>query len=484
MALSLASTRTGIHSLKFNAAFLVFSRTMEKALRFVYLMFLARLLSPEALGLYNYGLAWYLIFLPLVCWGLGELLAIYLGRKPKNAEEIIGATLSIRLVTTIVFSSLCLMAGLLFNQDPLSKWVIGILVFALIGRSFAMWGRACFIAVEMSHYSAFLEIGFRFAEVTAGMTYLLFNQDILVLCAIHSAFWILEGAVAVSLARKKLNFRKIHVPWTVARTYTLQALPIAINIFVLIAFSQCGFVVLKYLADDAHALGLYTVAFQLVVNTVLITEAFGQAALPILSRADDRGSGEQMLFLEAMLKTCLLFSAALICLVVVYGRSAIQLLFGSAYADASDALLICTVSMAAYYALPFANEVLRAGFKLVPMTINISMAMAVNLTVSIALVPSLGEKAPALGLAAGSIVALCLHIFTIHRTIRPISWWGSLFKPMLILVFSVLATLAIKPNGAISVAVGLTVLLAATAAFRVFTPREAESFLRLLPRSR
>ena len=111
------SNKTGVRSLSFNAGFLVFSRILEKAIRFIYILILARWLGPEMLGLYNYGLAWYLIFLPLACWGLGELLSIHLGRKPENTEDIVGATLLARLFITIVFALIYFTIGYISNDD-------------------------------------------------------------------------------------------------------------------------------------------------------------------------------------------------------------------------------------------------------------------------------------------------------------------------------------------------------------------------------
>jgi len=474
------SQRTGVLSFSFNAGFLVFSRLVEKGVRFIYLLVLARYLGPSMLGLYNYGIAWYLIFLPLVCWGLGQLLSIHLGRKHPNAEDVVGATLFIRLFTTIVFAACCFAIGFLSNDSALSRNVITIFVFALIGRSLAMWGRACFVAVELSQYSAGLEIGFRLMEVFIGVVYLWFGGGIIGLCIIHAGCWLAEGAVALYLVRKRLCFRKSFVPWSFARPYVLEAFPIAVNIFFLIALFQSGFVVLKHLAVDPSALGFYSVAFQLVVNTVLVTEAIGQAALPILSRADDRGTGEQIVFLEAMLKICFFCATVLVLFVIVYGSVVIRVLFDQEYLNASDALLICSISMIAYYALPFANEVLRAGLKYIPATVNIGIALIANIIVSVFLISEMGEKAPAIGLVVGASSALMLHLIVIHRKIGKIAWWCAVFKPMLSVFIAVTATWNLKQFGGYGFGVGLIIISTCFAVGRIFTPVEMGYFAKIL----
>lgn len=475
------SHKSSLQSLSYNARFLVFSKVVEKSVRFVYLMVLARFLGPDMLGLYNYGLAWYLVFLPLVCWGLGELLSIHLGRKPANAEDVVGATLLIRLFTTIVFAICCSVIGLLSNVDPLARTVIILFVFGLIARSFAMWGRACFVAVELSQYSAWLEIGFRLVEVLCGLVYLASGGGIIGTCAIHSACWIVEAWVALSLVRNRLSFRKILVPWSFLRPYAIEAFPIAANIFLMLALLQSGFVVLKHLSTDAYALGFYSVAFQLVVNTVFISEAFGQAALPILSRANGRGSGEQIVFIEAMLKICSFCSAVLVMFVIVFATYVLPLLFGKEYLMASDALVICSFSTIAYYALPFANEVLRAGFEYVPATVNIGIALLANIVVSVFLVSELGEKAPAIGLVVGGWIALTLHLIVIHRRIGKIAWWCAVFKPILSVLFALIVTWNLKQFGIFGFAVGVLILGGCYAACRMFTTQEIGYFTKVIP---
>ena len=366
----------------------------------------------------------------------------------------------------------------------LSRVIIGIFMIALIGRSLAMWGRACFVAVELSQYSAGLEVGFRLVEVFCGILYLLFGGGVIGLCVIHSACWMVEGVVAFGLVRRRLSFRKILVPWSFLRSYVIEAFPITVNIFFMTVFMQSGFVVLKHVSTDASALGFYAVAFQLGVNTVLISEALGQAALPILSRADDRGTGEQIVFLEAMLKICSLCAAVLISLVIVYDKDIIRLLFGQKYLMASDALIICSISMITYYALPFANEVLRAGIEFVLPAINMGIALTANIVISILLVPVMGEKAPAVGLLAGVSLALMLHLIVIHCRIGKISWLQAVIKPYASAILSGIVTWNLKQHGIVGLCAGLAVLGVCYAGWKMFTPIEISYFARLLPWSK
>ena len=475
------SNKTGVRSLSFNAGFLVFSRVLEKAILFIYILILARLLGPEMIGLYNYGLAWYLIFLPLACWALGQLLGMYLGRKPSNTEDIVGATLLIRIFATVLAALFCFIIGFLTNDDPLSRIVVSVFVIALVGRSLAMWGRACFVAVELSHYSAGLEVGFRLLEVFCGLIYFFFGGGIIGLCAIHSACFVVEGLIAIVLVRKRLSFRKIFVPSSFLRPYAVEAFPIVLNIFFLLALFQSGFVVLKHVSMDMRTLGLYTVASLLISNTAFISEALGNAALPILSRAHARGTGETIIFLEAMLKICTLCSAVLIIFVIIFDTIIIQILYGEKYLMASGVLVICAIAMLSCYALPIVNSVLYAGFEYVLAAVNIGVALIANIIVTILLVPSMAEKAPAFGLLTGASIALILHLILIHRRIGKISWWRSVIKPNASVILAITVTWNLKQFGVWGLGVGLVILGACFAGWKMITPQEVDYFVKLVP---
>jgi O-antigen/teichoic acid export membrane protein len=475
------SSKVGVRSLGHNVGFLVFSRISEKVLGFFYLFVLARFLGPHMLGMYNYGLAWYLIFLPLACWALDNLLSIHLGRRPDNAEEVVGAMIVIRVIATILAAVFSLVFGLLSNNDAISRTVIVIFATALVGRSIAMWGRNCFVAVELSQYSAGLEIGLRIVEVFFGIVYLWFGGGIIGLCIIHSGCWLAEGVVALALVRSRLSLRKLFVNWNLVRTFAIQAFPVVVNVFFKIALCQSGFIVLKHLSTDPSVLGFYAVAFQLVINTSLIPEAIGNAALPILSRAHSRGTGEQIVFLEAMLKIYSFFSAVLAMFLIVYGSVVIRLFFGVDYLAASGALLICSIAMVAYYPLLVANDVLKAGLEYVPAAVNIGIALAANIVVSVFLVTEMREQAPAIGLVVGASSTLMLHLIVIHRKIGKISWWCAVIKPMLFVLIALIATWNLRQLGGYGFGAGLIIISTCFAAWRIFTPVEMGYFAKLLP---
>ncbi|MCK5360124.1 MAG: oligosaccharide flippase family protein, partial [Gammaproteobacteria bacterium] len=76
----------GIRSILANTAYLSFARSLTGIVRIVYAVLLARYLGAEAYGFFNYGLSWYLIFIPLAALGLDSVLIREIGRDRGNAS--------------------------------------------------------------------------------------------------------------------------------------------------------------------------------------------------------------------------------------------------------------------------------------------------------------------------------------------------------------------------------------------------------------
>jgi O-antigen/teichoic acid export membrane protein len=476
------SRMDSVLSLSRNAGFLILSRVLEKGIRLFYIIILARWLGPEILGLYNYGIAWYLLFLPLAYWGIGSLLSVHLGRRQENAEDIVGALFLLRTVMTLAAALSCLVIGLLSHQDALTRHIISLFVIALAARSLAQWGRSCFVALEQSRYSAGLEVGFRMVEALFGILYLSTGGGLTGICAIHAIGWILEAALALVLVHRRLGFKKFHVPWRFASPYAREAFPVAVNVFLFLAMFQAGFIVLKHMLSEPISLGLYTVAFQMVFNTSLIPQAFGKAALPILSREYSRGSGQDIVIFQMTLKIFAFFSALLVMVVILYGDALLRMLFGSEYLPASGALVIIAAAMIGGYALPFANNVLLSAGRFILAGVTVGVSLFTVTTVSLFLTPLFKEKGPAYGLLAGCSAALMLHLAAIHFKVGKISWWPAVIKPYACVTAAVLAVWYLRYYGEFGFIAGLALLVICYLAGSMFTAGELSLFKELIPR--
>ena len=123
--------RTGVASIAQNSCYLAGSRLLNYAVRFIYVIALARYLGPKFYGLYSYGMSWYLAFLPLTELGLGVILSKEVGRDRTQGARVVAQTLTLRTLVAIVAAGSCAIAGWFCEGEPEARRLI--LVFFYIG---------------------------------------------------------------------------------------------------------------------------------------------------------------------------------------------------------------------------------------------------------------------------------------------------------------------------------------------------------------
>ena len=79
---------------------------------------LARYLGAKLYGLYNYGLSWYLFFLPLSILGVNWVLAREIGADQKKTASLVTHTFLIRLVSSLAAAFVSIAAALLLESSP------------------------------------------------------------------------------------------------------------------------------------------------------------------------------------------------------------------------------------------------------------------------------------------------------------------------------------------------------------------------------
>lgn len=471
----------GINSITFNASFLVISKFVEKNFRFVYLIILARYLGPKNIGLYNFGIAFYLLFMPLVMWGMREFLGVVIGKEKKDYTEAIANTLFLRLITTVLGFTAFLSIGWLTSEDLQSLLLISIFAVALFGRSFAFYGRDLFIASERSHYSALSEVGFRLFEFVCGSLWLLLGGGLFGVCFIHAGAWVLEGITMLFCSKRKLSFHIIFPKYHEIAHIFVQCLPFALYMIFWMGFQHIGMVLLKNLANNEAYLGYYAVSFQLILNLILLPQVFSQAALPVLSRVQSRGSRENEVYLETVVKMSCLLSTLLIIFVLFFRHWCIELLFGSDYLPAANTLLIFSVCLLFLFVVPALDKIVLASQRKIQAVFINLFAFIFNVSLTIVLFSRFSFLSPALAMAISSIVLLVLNLMLIHFGIFRLKWWRMVLRPYLYSLFALGVALILIEHTWIGCISGVLALLILFVFGRVFSKEEIAYFRKLLP---
>ena len=99
---------------------------MTGIVRIVYAVLLARFLGAEVYGFFNYGLYWYLIFIPFAALGLDFVLIREIGRNRKNTSRLLTDTLVLRALASLLVAAMCFAIGYFVDVDANSRILLAV----------------------------------------------------------------------------------------------------------------------------------------------------------------------------------------------------------------------------------------------------------------------------------------------------------------------------------------------------------------------
>jgi O-antigen/teichoic acid export membrane protein len=338
----------GVRSVIKNSSFLFSSHVLTTLLRIAYIIVLARILGPDAYGMLNYCLSWYLTFISLTYLGLDIVLGREVGRNHSSAPILVGSTFILRAGATLVVSVISALIAYLFEANPEAKILIIVFSLALIGRAIWLWCSSVFSAFEDTRHVFVLELIFRPLEIIIIVLLLLYSPfpAIILIGIAHTALWWLQAIAGLFTILKYVTPIKLRVNWPQARRLLAAGVPGALYILALSWFMQAPIVLYRQLLGTGDDLGHFALAMQVIGYLVVIPVLAGNAALPVLSRSAAREDGKDRMVALAML----LFIPAIGVLVSLFGMwlaaPLTAIIFGAKYVHAgvilSEAIWLLT----------------------------------------------------------------------------------------------------------------------------------------------
>ncbi|HUC90005.1 MAG TPA: flippase [Patescibacteria group bacterium] len=390
-------------------------------------------IMTNALGVHSYGvyatiLAFVSTFSLLTDLGLNAITGREIAKQPEKASEIIGHNVGLRLSLCLVMVPLISGLGFLFYPHATTDLRYGILLFS--GYLFFDAIRA----VMLAYFTARVLNGIS-AVINAA------QQFILLLCAIAlttvgwglfgylSAYLFtgLIGALAAFLAvRRYLRFR---VKMNIAEWRLIMRMSISLGLIQVVnmMYLKADSVMLS-VWSGTNAVGLYGVAYALIVMTLTVPSYLMASLIPSMATADE---GQ----LQKIVQKAFEIMMVLACLLVVGGyvvrRDAVLLVSGKAFVAAAAPFAVLALATAFSYlnnVFGFASVAVNKHHKMVYVSV---MSLLLNIGLNVFLIPRYSIQGAAWATAASELLAL-LMVYSIFRKETGISVnWSVAVKPLI-----------------------------------------------------
>lgn len=463
---------TGVASIARNLAYLLGGQGVYFITRFLYAIIVARLFGPQIYGMINYGIAWYLLFIPLTRMGMETVLIREVGKNRQKGANEAGLNLTLRISSIILVTILYFIISILYETDPESRLMVCVFAFALIGRSLAWWTGSVYIAFEANQYSFRQQTIFRSLEFLLGILVIFIWKEALLVVAIHGFVWCLEAVYGLIIIRRRLFDLRLNFDFAGIKNLLKQGFPLGVMILLMTLPVQGPLIFFRHLASSGDTLGQLALAMQVLFVLSNISIALGSAALPVLSRSVDREDGKDRLYAETMIRYSLLLGCAVALLGTAFGPWLIIQIFGYKYANAGTLIGPVLWLMIPYTIRHALTGVLQAARQDAHLLVGALIGALFFAAAIFEAVIRYGALGSIVCSAAATALTVIYFLFALNRRIK-VDFRSSIIKPGLAVFSSVVALFLLNFTGpVISIMGAFAILILICYWLKCLTPQD------------
>lgn len=449
------------HAVARNTAFLTFASVGQKIIAFVYFLFVARIMMPEATGKYFLAISLTVIFTVVADMGITPVVIREVAKDPSQAAKHLSHALGIKLPLLVLASFGAVMAGRVLGYGADLQFLIALACVVLSLDALHLLFYGVLRGFQQLRYES---LGVFSGQLVTGIV------GGLVLWKTPSLSLLIVALIAGSLTNvlmagfhvvKRLGARTLMPTFdrVACRGLLIAAFPFALAALFVKMYSYVDSILIsKFL--DATAVGIYALAYKFTYAFQFLPLAFTAALYPGMSAVVGKDAEAlERIFLKGVWYMGILSTPIVLGLWAVAPE--VVRLAGNDYASAAVVLqLLVFVLIPIFLDFPV-GSLLNASGRQSTKTAIMGVTMVINVLLNFYLIPRLGIQGAAYAALACFVfmfvagmyfVPRVLPTFSLHaffRTLFPIFISGIVMLVCVMLLKPVIGWIGTIPLGAL-----------------------------------
>ncbi len=400
-----------------NTSWFTAALVLQKIISFVYFTYLARILGAEDLGKYVFALSYVAMFSIILDFGLSNLITREVAKDQTISQKIYSNVLGFKVVSFLIASVLAITALELLGYPFSVKQLVYLALFLMVIESLVL---SSYAVLRGHHNLKFESIGTILVQLIIailGVVALQFTRQVVWLIVVMVGANFIHLIYVWLLLKFNLQIRiKISFDLKFVIPLLKLALPFALAAGFTKVYGAFDQVLLSKLAGS-EALGFYAVAYKLTFALQFVPLALVAALYPAMSTyyVSDR----QMLS-KALTKAVyflLLITIPLSAGVVVLARDFISSLYTDAFLPAVLPLQILILSITFLFINFPLGSLLNATDRQGVNTLNIGLALLLNIILNIILTPKYGAVGAAIASLSSTVFLFVIGWYAVSRVV-------------------------------------------------------------------
>lgn len=394
-----------------NTGVLLLSNVISKILAFFFIVYTARYLGAEGLGILSFALAFTAIFGVFADLGLGTLTIREVARDKSLVEKYLGNLLAIKTILVIItFGLIALTVNLLDYPEETIK-VVYIIALSVVFTAFTQMFNSIFQAFEKMEYvsggmilsSALLLLGALFAikkdfgVVGFASVYVLASVIVLGYSFIISTWKFIIPKMKVDLVFWKKTLR--------------AASPFLISAILLAFYTRIDIMMLSLMQGDKEV-GWYSAAWKIVEAFLSIPAIYMMAIFPVMSSFYKFSNNSLRVLYQKSFRYLFVLGLPIGISITILADRFISLIYGAEFIQSVPALQILIWVLIFSFFIYLLGHLLAAINQQRLNALSAGMGVVINVSLNLALIPLFSHLGASISTLITQIMLfLCFIIF-------------------------------------------------------------------------
>ncbi|MEL6821934.1 MAG: flippase [Calditrichota bacterium] len=265
-----------------NSAILSAGHVVSKLVNLLLVLILTRHLGSDGFGSYSFGMAYVMLFMIVVHFGITTLLVRDIARDKSLAPNMVSQTFALAMLGGLLAYVLILGSALLLGIEAEEWNVLVVLGIYLVCDGWSRYFFSVFRGFEKMEYETLTLIIERLLMLVVALVAWYVDASLLELLWGFTVIQMTKCLIAIVLIRR--NFFSFSPKLNIAKSKALlqEAMPFALVALFGVVTTRIDVVMLHFYHDDAAA-GIYNVARRMMESAIFVPENFYGALLPAMS---------------------------------------------------------------------------------------------------------------------------------------------------------------------------------------------------------
>ncbi len=370
-----------------NTTLFTVALAIQKALSFVYFIFVARMIGVENTGKLSFALSFTTIFAMIMDFGLSQVLIRESARDQKESQRYLSNTIGWKLILSLVVYGAVALSVNLMNYPPITKQLVYISGIVMLIDSFALSFFSVLRGYQNLKFESIGVIINQAAIMVCGLVVLWLDLGLLALISVYLIGSCLN--FAISAGALKLRY---HLPFRISfdfeffKSMMILALPFGVAAFFIRVYSSIDTIMLSKLADD-RAVGLYSVAYKITFALQFIGVAFSASIYPAFCHYYRNSKDLLSKTFTKSIYYLLVLSMPLSVGTIILADKLVGPVFGQEYAPAVPALQLMMAALVFIFLCFPGGAILNACDKQARNTVNLAIIAIFSTIANLILIP-------------------------------------------------------------------------------------------------